>query len=112
MAKAARKKSESPAKPELVLRIVVEATQDTPTYYVNHAEIALGAHELAIWFARLPTKPSRDETEAARASGEIVVEPEFQILVPPTLLPGLIVALQQTQDNYETIFGPIRKNEA
>ena len=112
MAKAARKKTERPTKPELELRIVVEANQDTPTYYVNHAEIALGAHELAIWFARLPTKPNRDETEAMRASGEIVVEPEFQILMPPTLLPGLIVALQTTKDNYEALFGPIRKNDA
>jgi hypothetical protein len=113
MAKAATKKA-APAskKAEIAVRIVVEATQDTPAYYVNHAEVVLGMHELAIWFARLPTKPSREETEEARRSGEIVVDPEFQILFPPTMLPGLISALEQTKENYEAMFGPIGKSES
>jgi hypothetical protein len=110
MAKAATKKAAKPAQPaEVALRIVVEASQDTPTYYVNHAEIALGFHELAIWFARLPTKPSRDELAEATQSGEIVVEPEFQILIPPTMLQGMIEALQLTKTRYEATFGPIQK---
>lgn len=113
MARAITKKAAPVAeKTELAVRIVVEASQDTPTYYVNHAEIALGQHELALWFARLPTKPSRAETEEVRRSGEIVVDPEFQILIPPTLLPGLIEALGTTLSTYETLFGPIRKNES
>ncbi len=112
MARAKRKKvARAEPKAELSVRIVVEADRDTPTYYVNHAEVAVGLHELAIWFARLPTKPSRDETEEAQRTGEIVVEPEFQILFPPTLLPGLIEALETTQKTFETLFGPIRKKE-
>lgn len=97
---------------EISLRIVVEATQETPAYYVNHAEIAMSPHECAIWFARLPTKPSRQEMEDARTIGEIVVEPEFQVLIPPTLIFGLIKALETTRDNYEATFGPIRKVES
>lgn len=90
---------------DIALKIVVEASQDTPTYYVNHAEIAAGQHEIAIWFARLPTKPSRLEMEEAKVTGEIIVDPEFQILVPPTLIPGLISALEQTKERHEAMYG-------
>ena len=96
---------------EIALRVVVEATIDTPTYYANHAEIAVNQHELALWFARLPTKPSRLELEEARETGELVVDPEFQILVPPTLLDGLIEALVASKEKYESLFGPIRNTQ-
>lgn len=103
------KTSKAAAAPEKAFKIVVEATADTPTYYINHVEIAVNQHELAMWFARLPTKPSRFELDEALATGELVVDPEFQILIAPTLLEGLISALQSTKETYEGIFGPIRR---
>jgi hypothetical protein len=93
------------------LKVVVEASLDTPTYYVNHAEIAVSQHEFAILFARLPTKPSRAEIVEATSSGELVVDPEFQILIPPTLLQGLIDALEKSRDQYDTLFGAGAKKE-
>lgn len=82
-------------------RIVVETTQDVPTFYVNHAEIGAGPHEYAIWMARLPVKPSRDEMLLIQESGEFVVEPEVQILIPHSMVPGLIAALAQTLAAHE-----------
>lgn len=107
MAKAKEPKA-APAAVERSLKIVVEATSDTPTYYVNHCEIAVNHHEIALWFARLPTKPSRFDMDGVAETGELAVEPEFQILIAPTLLEGLIAALQSTKETYEGIFGPIR----
>lgn len=91
------------------VRIVVDVTPDTPTYYANHIEIAYNRHEIAVWVARLPTKASRDDMALAEEIGELVVEPEMQILLPPTLIDGLISALETTKENYEKVFGPIRE---
>ena len=93
----------------LPVRIVVDVSPDTPTYYANHVEIAINKHEIAVWIARIPTKPGREEMAFAEASGEIVVDAEMQILLPPTLIDGLLSALQTTKDNFETAFGPIRE---
>lgn len=105
MAKKAASAATAAATPESVaLRIVVEASQDTPTYYVNHIELSMGQHECAMWFARLPTKPSRAELAEATAAGEIVVDPEFQVIIPPTLIEGLISALQTVQAQRAELF--------
>jgi hypothetical protein len=109
-AKAKRAAKAKPAKPQTMqARIVVDLSPDTPTYYVNHMEIAVNKYELALWLARLPTKPGRAETALAEQTGEIVVEPEFQILISPTLLPRMVSALTEARKNYEAIYGPIRE---
>lgn len=105
----AAKRAARPAKKEATVsaQIVVDLAIDTPTYYINHVEIAVNRHEVALWFARLPTKPGRDQLAVIQETNELVVEPEFQILVPPTLLPGLISAFQKSKETYEAQFGPI-----
>ena len=107
----ARKATSKATEESVQLRIVVEANQDTPTYYMNHVEIVMGLHEIALWFARLPTKPSRAEMADAAASGEIVVDPEFQIVIPHTLMSGLISALQSVQTKHVETFGTRTKAE-
>ena len=93
----------------LAVRLVVDLPPDLPTYYANHVELAVNRHEIAMWVARLPTKPGRDQLALAEATGELVVEAEMQILLPPTILEGLIAALVATKTKYEETFGPIRE---
>lgn len=108
MAKAAKGKA-PPTQESIDVRIVVDTSIDTPAYYVNHAEISVGEHDLTMTFVRLPAKPSRADIEEAKDSGELVIESEFQVIFPPTLLPGLIRALESTYQEYEARHGEIRK---
>lgn len=86
--------------PEAVqARLIVDTIQEVPTYYVNHAEVAAGPHEFAVWFTRLPTRPSRGDLEIIKETGEYMVEPEVQLLMPHSLIDGLIKALQQAKSN-------------
>lgn len=114
--KPARKRaaSSSAAEPKVetaTVRIVAEPTAETPTYYINHVEMAAGPHEFAMWFTRLPTKPSRIETQMAIESGELRVDPEFQILLPPSIMPGFATALEKVRAGYEKEHGPIRTSD-
>lgn len=111
-------KAKTKAKPKIAdltesvpVRLVVDASRETPTYYANHVEIAINKHEIALWVARIPTKPGRDEMALAEMTGEIVIDAEMQILLPPTLIDGLISALETTKTNFETAFGPIRESK-
>lgn len=111
---AARKKREaveSGSDKTMDLRVVVEATRDTPTYYVNHAQLTFSEHEVALVFARMPTKPSRDEIREAEEFGELTVDPELQIIIPPTVLPRLIDALEMIRGHYEENYGKIGRTD-
>lgn len=98
---AKNEKSSSGAPAAKQLTIVSEVSTDTPTYYVNHAEIGVSDHEYSIWFSRLPTKLGRSDTAIAMETGEIVIEPEFQILFPLTMIDGLISALQAAKQQLQ-----------
>lgn len=107
--KATKKRSGKSAKPEVLgVKIVLEASEDTPSYYVNYVEIIHSQHEFGLYAAQMPTKLSTDSLEAARKSGEIHVEPTLQLVVPPTLIPGLIRALETQKQSYEKEFGMIQ----
>lgn len=84
-------------------RLSIDTIQEVPTFYVNHAEIAAGPHEFAVWFSRLPTRPSRDDIEIIKETGEFVMEPEVQILLPHSVIDGLIKALQQAKSNLKEL---------
>lgn len=113
MAKAKSSKALAEALAEtaegVALTIVMDTTPDTPAYYMNHAELSVGQHDISLSLARIPPKPGRQELAEAIKSGEILVDAELQIILPPTILPGLIAALQKVKDGYETLFGEIKR---
>jgi hypothetical protein len=107
MARAKKVKTEAPAQPLLQpLRVILEPT-DAPVY-ANYAEVSASQHEFQISFALTPSKPSPQALEEAK-SGSIHLDTIVQILLPATLIPGLIKALTTTKDQYETITGPIKE---
>jgi hypothetical protein len=79
----------------------------TPTYYVNHAEITSNPFEVTISFARFPSKFSPGASETIGTTGILEVEAELQVLIPPTLLPGLIRALTTQKATLDAMMGPI-----
>lgn len=105
-----RRKTPATAPPEsktLMVRPSVVTTDATPVYYINNAEISSSAYEFGMAVARLPTKPSAEQMHEMRTDGVLNVEAELVLLMPPTLIPGLIRALNTQREVYEAQFGAI-----
>jgi hypothetical protein len=89
----------------------VDPTDEMAVYYANYAEASFAQHECLISFARVPTKMSIARSEEAK-TGTIKLEPLVQVIIPPTLVPGLIRALSTVKEGYERLIGPINDLEA
>ena len=81
--------------------------ENTATFYVNCAEIANNQHEFAIMATRLPTKPPPEYLEQYKDTGQIVISPDVQLVIPTTLIQALIQVLTSQKESYERLFGPI-----
>lgn len=105
--KSAARKQERVAA-EVTARMLLEVTDDTPVYYVNYAEVTHSAHDFALLLGRTPAKPDAMQIEELQETGDIRTEAMLQILLPTTILPGLMRALTLQREHYEARFGPIR----
>ena len=110
MAKAAKKstprkrraKKVEPTPTMLSMRVVLEETEDVSLFYANYAEVTHSAHEFAIFGVQVPAKLSEEQNSRVKESGVLSLPAEFQIIVPPTMIPGLIEALQGQLKVYAT----------
>jgi hypothetical protein len=85
--------------------IRLEPLENASVYYVNYIEVAHSTQDFSLICARIPSKFTYDEIKEANNVGALVVEPEVQVIVPTTLIPGLIRALTTQKENYEKAFG-------
>lgn len=92
---------------QVAAQIVVGDGVDIPSYYSNFIEVGHSQHEFVLNFVRTPSALSPSRMEAVREAGKIVVEPMLQVTIPPTLVPGLLKALQLQKDKYNSAFGKI-----
>jgi hypothetical protein len=105
----AKKKAPTAAAPgPVAVRVLMNAADDAAVIYANYAEATFGQHDCLISFGAVPAKLSARKTEEAKG-GMLTIEPLVQVVIPPTLLPGLIKALTVTKDAYELQVGPIRE---
>ena len=100
------KKNGSPE--EVTVKVVFDMTDETPVSYVNYAEVGHSQYEFTITVVRVPTKLSPEAMASAKKTGEVRLEPQLQLLLPPRVIPGLIDALKKQLDSYEKSFGPMR----
>ena len=75
-------------------RIVMTETEDAPLFYANYAEVAHSQHEFALLGVRVPAKLSEEQMSEAKSTGTLTLPIDFQIVLPPTVIPGLIDALK------------------
>ena len=116
MARKGRARSEvaSPPSPDapqeepITARVVVEEGDASPLY-INFAEVSHSRHEFMMHCLQVPTKLTPTMREVILSSGELRLSPILTLLMPPTLLPGLIKALTLQMEKYEQQCGPIRK---
>src|SRR5271157_3345735 len=102
-------KSTEPETTEVhVLSVATQVGEETFTYYANHAEIASKPHEFALLFARMPAKLPPEKLEEADG-GTLTLTSDVQILIPATLIPGLIRALNTHKTVHEQRYGTIHE---
>ena len=89
------------------IKAVVDLSEEAPVFYVNYAELTHTSHEFSLVGIRMPSKPTEAQIESIAENGELRVSGLFQILLPPTMIPGLIRALTAQRNAYEARFGPI-----
>lgn len=93
------------------VKIQPDYRADFPTYYVNFVEVAHSRHEFSLTALRAPTRMGRETIEAASEKGMIEIEPAVQLLVPPSMMRGLIDALQKQLAVFEKNYGPVAASE-
>lgn len=95
----------------LEVKIVVDTSSETPTYYVNHAEVSHTQHDFTMAVLQLPSKLSPVARQIGLETGEVHLNTILQLTFPPTLLPGLVKALNVQRKKYEDKFDKIREIE-
>jgi hypothetical protein len=88
----ARKKQDADAesaKP-VSAKITLKTSQDTPVYYINYAETGFNIHEFTLTGVRTPAKISPELVEEISRNGTLTLDADIQIIIPPTVIPGLI----------------------
>ncbi len=100
-------RKKTPETKPVAAKVVLHPSEDTAQYYINYAEVAVSQNEFSIYGVRIPTKPRPYEVEAIKISGELHLEPEVQIIIPVTVIQGLIDALIRQRDLYTAQFGTV-----
>ena len=92
-------------------KIVLRVTDETRFYYVNYAEVASSQSEFSLYGAQVPTKPSPDLMDQAQREGAMTLDSLFQIVLPVSVIDGLINALIKQKEHYEKYYNPISGNK-
>lgn len=87
------------------VNIRLEPLDGVSTYYVNHVEVGSSPQDFSLICGRLPGKITEDQYDEMREFGFVSIEPEVQIIIPTTLIAGLIRALSTQKANYESTYG-------
>jgi Protein of unknown function (DUF3467) len=110
MARAKTAKTKASDEPVIkAVRVLLEPSREP--VYANFAEVSAAQHEFQISFALTPSRPTAETIEQAK-TGEMRLETTVQVLLPPTIIPGLIKALTTTKEQYEAMVGPIKALDA
>jgi hypothetical protein len=104
----ARKATARTAQKPVAIPVTISLEYTGEPLYANFAEVSSAQHEFQIGFGLLPTKPNAEQMEQVNG-GTMRLNALVQILLPPTLIPGLIKALTTTKEQYEAVLGPIKE---
>ena len=89
----------------MMIRPVFDVTPDTPQYYANHVEVSFTVHEFSLVFGRMSARVNREDIERLKENPVVRVPADAQVLVPTTLIAGLLRALIHAKGEYERLNG-------
>jgi hypothetical protein len=87
--------------PRIAVRMAVEVPDGLPRYYANFIEVSQSAWDFSLIFTTLPAKPSPSKMAEMQATGVLAWPAELVVNFPPTLIAGLIRALNIQKETYE-----------
>lgn len=96
------------AEAKISVSVSMQVGDETLTYYANIAEIAPLQHDFAMLFGRLPAKLPPDKQQEAKA-GTVTLTSDVQILIPATLIDGVMRALATAKAIYEKNYGVLHE---
>jgi hypothetical protein len=103
--KAQKSKSASPQSGVMNIDSVrLEPIESAAVFYVNYIEVGNSPQDFSLWCGRMPSKLTPAKIEEIESIGALVIEPDVQLIIPTTLVPGLIKALITAKENYEKLF--------
>jgi hypothetical protein len=106
-----KRKPQKPKVQEATARVRIEVKSDTPSYYVNFIGVSHTAYDFTLSAIKIPSPLTPEQTEASK-SGEIPIEPLLQLVIPPLLVDGLIIALTDQKARYEqTLAQQVKNND-
>jgi hypothetical protein len=105
MAKRNGKSSAPPIVEQPPIRL--EATANTPFYYVNIFAVSFLAYDFTISATKLPSELTPEQRTNLEHKTPITLEPTLQLVVPPMLVKNLARVLNVQIEQYEKTFGPI-----
>lgn len=108
----ARSKKQTSVEKDFSVKINVITTEDTPYYYVNFAEIRQSQHEFILLGVRVPTSSAESIITDKDGISSIITEASFQMIIPPTVMPGLIEALKSQLEKYEERMGKLQSEKS
>jgi hypothetical protein len=94
------------------VRAVITVGEGIPSYYINHLEVSQTQHEFTLSVGKVPSRFALDKQQAIAESGVLEVEAILQLLIPPTLAPGIIKALQIQLAQFEKMHGKVRDDSS
>lgn len=95
---------------KLTASIKLDISSDTPSYYVNYMAVGHTKHDFTISVARVPSFLTPDQEARVKKESIFSMEAALQLVVPPTLIKGLIEALTKQINKYEKETGQKVKN--
>lgn len=88
------KNQNEPEPTDVQARVLLDVTEDIPTFYVNYIEVSTSTpHDLYLICARIPGKLTRDQLLDAKESKEVFFQPEVQIVMTHALAEDLVKLL-------------------
>jgi len=100
--------AEAAAQPEqLTATAALQMSDSTAVFYVNNVEVGHTAYDFSLTCAKIPAKFSQMELDRIRATSQVELEAVVQIVVPVSLVPGLIRALTVQKEVFEQAYGQI-----
>lgn len=94
---------------EAQVKVSLEPSLETLPIYANHVEVGHTRHEFTVLAGRVPGKMPAQRFRLAQESGTLQLEPDVTILLAPTLVPGLIRALQIQLEKWEGKYGVVNR---
>lgn len=96
-------KSQPSKKTSRGIAVSLESDESVPFFYVNCFEVSSSANDFVLSGARMPVKFSAEKQEELSQTGETSLMADFQIVLPPRIVPKLIAALKDQLESHKKL---------